>query len=244
MHTFRVKIGNVIVDVESKYGYIAKICEPYLSDEPATYSVCLDDAVLNSVVKRELFNCDNGNQSIHSDEAWFHEVYTLLCMVIEVLPQFDMLFIHGSAIEYGGKGYIFIAPSGTGKSTHTRLWKERFGDQITVINDDKPFITIQGDKAYVCGTPWRGKHNIGENRTAELGGICILKRGDINEISRISPSDGMREVVKQCSLQSYNDNKLRALELIDQLLSIVPVYRLFCTPDIEAVDVCFNEIVR
>ena len=244
MVNFRIKIGNIVADVQSNHNYIKEISSEYLSNDPSNYSVKIDDAVIT----RERFAISAELNTSEADsshlEDWFLEVYALLHGLLPILPEYNMLFLHGSAIKYGNKAYMFIAPSGTGKSTHSRLWKERFGDDVTVINDDKPFLTFDDNLVYVCGTPWRGKHNIGGNFNVELGGICILSRGETNRIARISPADAMNDVIKQSNLQSYKDNKLLALDLIQKLLDIVPTYRLFCKPDLDAVDVCFNEIVK
>ncbi len=244
LNTFKLKIGNLIAEVQSNHNYVEMICEPYSTHENPNGSFFIDDASVNNE-RDALLAIKEKHELLPADTAdWFLEVYALLHMLLPVLPKHNMLFMHGSAIQYKGKAYIFVAPSGTGKSTHTRLWRERFGDEVTVINDDKPFIAFRDSKVYVCGTPWRGKHNIGENLEAELGGICILSRGETNEIQLIEPMDAVQEIIQQSNLRAYKDNSLLALELIDKLLKSVPVYRLSCTPTLEAVDVCYNGIIK
>lgn len=244
MYNFRIKLGNIVTDVQSNYSYVEKICQPYYSLEESNCKIIID----RKSVGDELSAVSAVNQHPAVDgnltEDWFLEVYAFLHKLLPVLPRYNMLFMHGSAIMYKGKAYIFIAPSGTGKSTHTRLWKERFGDDVTIINDDKPFLTFRGDKVYVCGTPWRGKHNIGQNIECELGGICILTRGGYDEICCISPADAVQDVIRQSNLHWYKENTLLALELIDKLLQLVPVYHLACTPTIDAVEICCKEIVK
>lgn len=243
MRSFRIRIGNLVADIHSIHGYVKRICEEYYSFDVPNCRIDIDPAFLQ--VERDSIAELKTMQMMPEDtEDWFIEVYALLHKILPQLPRHDMLFMHGSAILYHGKAYIFAAPSGTGKSTHTRLWKEIYGDEVTVINDDKPFLAFRDDKVYVCGTPWRGKHNIGQNIEAELGAICILRRGSANEINRLPAYDAVNDVIKQCNLQAYKDNSLIALDLIDKLLKIVPVYRLSCTPDIEAVDVCCKEMVK
>lgn len=241
---FRIKIGNLIADIQANHSYVKKICEPYFSDEKATCKVVIEqkdidyerNAMLEIRAETDILPLDA--------EDRFLEVYALLHKLLEVLPIYDMLFMHGSAIRMKGKAYIFIAPSGTGKSTHTRLWQQRFGEEVTIINDDKPFLAFRNDKVYLCGTPWRGKHNIGQNLTVELGGICILSRGEQNAIYPVDGGNALRDIVRQCCLQRYKDNVLLALDLIDKLLNLIPVYRLSCTPTLDAVDACYNEIIK
>ncbi len=244
MYAFRIKIGNIVADIQSNYSYLKRICEPYLSDEEAVCSILIDSAAVEAEYQINQAAIAQSDLPSVNTEDWFLEVYALLHKLMPLLPSYNMLFLHGSAIRYKGKAYIFIAPSGTGKSTHSRLWKERFGDEVTVINDDKPFLAFRDDKVYVCGTPWRGKHNIGLNMETQLGGICILGRGDKNEIIRLNSSDAVQEVIQQSNLHRYKDNALIALDLIDKLLNAVPVYRLFCTPSLDAVDVCAKGIVN
>ena len=242
LYTFRIKIGNIITDILTNHSYVKKICEPYFSDEQANCKICIDKADIDDERKALLKIGGEGERPHEETADRFVEVYAVLHKLLEVLPCYDMLFMHGSAIQFNGKAYIFVAPSGTGKSTHTRLWKERFGEAVTVINDDKPFLVFRHDKVYLCGTPWRGKHNIGQNLTAELGGICILSRGEINRIYHVDGTDAVRDIIQQSNLHRYKNNAVLALDLIDKLLKTIPVYRLFCTATPEAVDVCYNEI--
>ena len=81
-----------------------------------------------------------------------------------------------------GAAYLFTAPSGTGKSTHTRLWREVFGDRVWMINDDKPMLRISENLVTAYGTPWNGKHHISRNASAPLKAIVQLNRGKENII--------------------------------------------------------------
>lgn len=244
MHTFRIMIGNIVAQVQSNHSYIMKLCEPYFTDECANSYIFIDEASIENE-RKAVIEMRNKTDLKPADTAdWFLEVYALLKKLLPILPEHKMLFMHGSAIRYKGKAYIFVAPSGTGKSTHTRLWKERFGEDITVINDDKPFLFFRDGKVYLCGTPWRGKHNIGQNLEAELGGIIILSRGETNIIQRVDPTDAVQAIIHQSNLHTYKDKALLALDLIDDLLKLVPIYRLSCTPTVEAVEECYNEIIK
>lgn len=244
LHKFKIKIGNIVANVDSNHDYIGKICSPYFTDDQANCGIILDQTSIEAERKRAAdLRREMGLLPAEADD-WFLEVYVLLHKLLPFLPAHEMLFMHGSAISYNGKAYIFVAPSGTGKSTHRRLWKERFGEAVTVINDDKPFLTFVEDKVYLCGTPWRGKHAIGKNMTAELGGICILSQGKTNEIRQLKASEAVKQIIKQSNLAEYKENALLALDLIDRLLQTVPVYHLSCTPTLDAVDVCFHEMIK
>ena len=244
MYTFRIKIGNIVAAVESNFSYIRDICEPYGSLEHPNCNICISKSDIKLERDHEK-HTEAGDIGISDGSAdWFLETYALLHKLLPILPEHNMLFMHGSAIDFKGKAYIFVAPSGTGKSTHTRLWKDRFGDEVTIINDDKPFLAFRDDKVYLCGTPWRGKHNIGQNLQVELGGICLLVRGPYNEICVAKPADVVNELIQQSNLHSYKHNTLKALDLVEKLLTSVPLYRLLCTPTVDAVDVCSKEFLR
>ena len=244
LYSFRIKLGNVVADVQSNFSYVKKICEPYFSLESPACEIVLKQTITDSVKNDTVSALTNTNLTGNETSEWFLEVYELLHKLLPLLPEYSMLFMHGSAIRYKGKAYIFVAPSGTGKSTHSRLWKERFGDDVTVINDDKPFLAFRDGKVFVCGTPWRGKHNVGENLEVELAGICVLSRGEQNAICLMEPADAVKDIMQQSNLHSYKHNTLLALDLIDRLLAMVPVYKLSCTPTLDAVDVCCNGIIK
>ncbi len=90
------------------------------------------------------------------------------------MPSYDTVLFHGSALAIDGDGYLFTAKSGTGKSTHTRLWRERFGDRVVMINDDKPLLHIDAGSVIAYGTPWNGKHRLGTNASVPLRADCVF----------------------------------------------------------------------
>lgn len=114
-------------------------------------------------------------------------------MLAAALLYYNILLMHGSALCMDGEAYIFAAPSGTGKSTHARLWREVFGDRVWMINDDKPLVRVEEERAFVFGSPWCGKHKLGCNGSARLKAVVELttdrnKHGHV-EISRVQVSE-------------------------------------------------------
>ena len=89
---------------------------------------------------------------------------------------YDTILFHGSAVAVDGIGYLFTAKSGTGKSTHTRLWRELFGERAVMLNDDKPLIKVSENGIIVYGTPWDGKHRLSTNTFVPLKGICFMSK--------------------------------------------------------------------
>lgn len=113
-----------------------------------------------------------------------------LCrMLSEKLASYDCFLLHASAVAYQNRAYLFTAPSGTGKSTHTSLWVKNFPG-AEIINDDKPYIRKIDGVWYACGSPWSGKERINSNRVEKVGGICIIERSAVNIITPL-PIDKM-----------------------------------------------------
>ncbi len=151
--------------------------------------------------------------------------------------------LHSSSIAYKGQGIAFSANSGTGKSTHVGLWRQCFGEAVTVINDDKPAIYFDGERPILCGTPWSGKTDLNNNVQAPLKAIVIVERGEQNSIRRLDVVEGMNHLVHQRN-RPYFDKEL-GLTMLDftiKLLDSVPMYALTCNMSEQAVETVFKEI--
>lgn len=151
--------------------------------------------------------------------------------------------LHSSSLAYKGQGIAFSANSGTGKSTHVGLWKQRFGDEVDIINDDKPAIIFEGDKPILCGTPWSGKTALNVNKQVPLRAIVIVERGEKNSIRRLDTIESMFHLANQIT-RPYFDAELglKILDFTERLLQSVPVYCLACNISQEAVDTVLHEI--
>ena len=142
--------------------------------------------------------------------------------------------VHSSCIVSNGKAVIFLGESGTGKSTHTRLWREQFGDRCYMINDDKPLIRFDGEAIRVYGTPWAGKYNLGRNTSAPLKAIIQLRRGSENHIEKVSKDKAFYSIMKQGYFPPGNAAKSQALSLQKKLIEQVPFYELTCNMEPDA----------
>jgi hypothetical protein len=135
---------------------------------------------------------------------------------------------------------LFTAASGTGKSTHTRLWREHFGDRAVMVNDDKPLLRIEDGKVTVCGSPWNGKHALGTNTMVPLKGLCILTRARENSIEPLSPAEAFPLLLQQTHRVKDAQGTLKVLELLNKLSNSTGLYRLGCNMDPEAAVVAYN----
>ncbi len=150
---------------------------------------------------------------------------------------YDGIVIHSSSLSLDGKGILFTAPSGTGKSTHAGLYEKHFGDRVKVINDDTPVVRFIDDTPYVYGTPWSGSSDKYENLEVPLKAIVVLKQAPKNRIRKLSTIEALPLVMPRVFMP-YFDNELmeRAYKLLDSLLGKVPIYHLECRPDQEAME--------
>jgi hypothetical protein len=158
----------------------------------------------------------------------------------EFLFDFDTLLFHGSAIAIDGEGYVFTAHSGTGKSTHTRLWRQVFGDRAVMVNDDKPFLEVTGQGVILHGSPWSGKHGLDANLSVPLKGLCVLERGKEN---RIAPMewDSFLPMAQKGGYQPLDDSKHdKFLSLTEALCRSVPLWHLACNKEPESASTAYE----
>lgn len=155
------------------------------------------------------------------------------------LIHYKGMMLHSSCVVYENKAYLFSAPSGTGKSTHTGLWLKRFPEAY-ILNDDKPAIRIMPDGIYAFGTPFSGKTDLNVNTGVPIGGICILERSQSNRIEPLSKDDALFGLLNQTVRPTKEDAMDKLLDTLGKVIDAVPMYRLFCNTDLCAAEVAYN----
>ena len=151
------------------------------------------------------------------------------------------LVMHGSAISYEGKGIVFSAPSGTGKSTHAGLWKQQYGERVVHINDDKPAIRFNEESPVVYGTPWSGKTDTNSNNSAPLKAIVFLEQASENQIQPLSVDDALMHIYRETVRPFYDEALgMKVLEAAERLIQSIPVFLLKCTISSQAVELVKN----
>ena len=156
------------------------------------------------------------------------------------LLQHDGMMLHSSAVVVDGKAYLFTADPGTGKSTHAALWLKQFPDRAFILNDDKPAIRYVNNKWYAYGTPWSGKNDVSRNCRAELAGIAVLERGVENTIIPFNGTDAIFAIFSQVNRTKAPEDRLKLMELLDKLVTQVPIWKLTCNIDINAALVSYQ----
>lgn len=235
MSSFRISLANITVEIYPTNVGVATFFKEYLSDAEPMFSVRTSHQEIE-ITKQRLALEDKKYGRLFIDYSFeYVEKQTVLGKVLDRLPEYGATMIHGSALSHAGSGYIFIGPSGVGKSTHTRLWRECFADSVQMINDDKPVIALRKDSCHLFGSPWQGKHNIGANISAPLKGIVVLQQGKENAVRRLSQQEALPHLLQQIYKPSSSVAVESTLNLIDCILHSVEVYLLSCKPDKEAV---------
>ena len=232
----RYKIADIVFSVELNYNYTKILCKEY------EYFGQEQDA----------FTCKPTMQEILSEKQKMPDypepfleglvVFRKLCDY--ALEQADGIIFHCSAIMVDGEAYLFTAPSGTGKSTHARLWREMLKDKAVMINDDKPIIRRVDNEFFVYGTPWKGKHDLGTNQRAKIKAICKIYQAKENKIERISSGEMILTILNQ-TVRPNEENKFdKLLSLLDALLKSVDLYSLGCNISEDAAKLSYETMKR
>ena len=152
---------------------------------------------------------------------------------------------HAAVVSHEGQGYMFLGKSGTGKSTHARLWL-KYIEGTELVNDDNPVVSIDSDgRAIVHGSPWSGKTSCYRNVSYPLGGLVLLSQAPHNKIRRLKGIEAYAALVPSISGKRWDTRIADGLHLTeDAMASHVPVWHLECLPDEEAARVCQKEIER
>ena len=141
---------------------------------------------------------------------------------------------HSSFVEYKGKGILFTAPSGTGKSTQADLWQKHRNAEI--INGDRSAICVAEGGVVACGLPFAGSSGICLNKTLPLAAIIYLKQAPQDRIRRLAGAEAFRRIWEGCSVNTWDKADVTAVSAtVQQVIDAVPVFELACTPDETAV---------
>ena len=162
--------------------------------------------------------------------------------IAEQAPERGVLLFHGSAVAVDGQTYLFTAKSGTGKSTHTRLWRQRFGDRALMVNDDKPLLRFTETEVLVCGTPWNGKHHLSAPVQLPLKALCVLMRSSFvtNQVRRVSAQ--MRGGSIRYQAQNLRHVHIPSWNSLDQA-DVDSLVALYHERDVSRIDSCVDRLL-
>ena len=233
MADFRIEIAGQVFAVQSLFDSTRDYCRAYLTEKEPGYAITVTRADLQfeqDFLREEALQ-EGLRPRVFTDP--FLDRAAIQRQVADHLILHDTLLLHGSAVAVDCQGYLFTAKCGTGKSTHTRLWRQVFGDRAQMVNDDKPFIGLSGGVT-LYGAPWSGKHGLSSNIAVPLKGICILERGAENRIRRIDPNDAREMLHKQSCPPLAEALLSRHQCLVETLLTSVPLWHMECNKEPDA----------
>ncbi len=227
-------IAGVTVGYDCKYPETEKRSRPYL---------CKESGYADFVIKIDYDNFEESLAQMPLMTAELLEYMRIGGHFYTALLDFGGFMLHSSAVVLDGRAYCFSAHSGTGKSTHTTQWLEHFKDKDPyIINDDKPAIKLESGGFKVYGTPFSGKHDISKNIGVPLQAIAFIERAETNSIRRLAPQEVFSRLLNQ-TVRPNDEAKLDKLcELVDKLLTQVPVYLLSCNISHEAAQLAYDEM--
>lgn len=224
--------ADIPVSVSTVHENTHKLLNSYRTDSAPLFQIITNEHDI--VAERRI------SLEVPSTSSAYLETLAVQRKLSEALIDYDTILFHSSALAVDGKGYLFAAVSGTGKSTHARLWREAFGDRVTMINDDKPFIHIGQDEVRVYGSPWDGKHHLSTNTSVPIKAICILTRDTTNHIERISADEAFSILLQQTYRSKDPVKMVRTVDLLIQMTKLVSLYRLGCNMNLEAAVVSYE----
>lgn len=219
------------VEITSLYPRVQELCRDYRTDGAPDFCVQTAPEDLAAEAERSAKTdvLEGRKPRKHSDA--YLETLAVYRQIAEKMPLYDTVLFHGSCVAVDGAAYLFTASSGTGKSTHTRLWRELLGGRAVMVNDDKPLLRVTERGVLVCGTPWDGKHRLSANIEVPLKALCLLERSPDNRIERIAKRDAWLMLFRQTYRPADPAALTRTLQLIDRLADAAALYRLGCNMD-------------
>ncbi|MCQ2413392.1 MAG: hypothetical protein MJ082_01155 [Clostridia bacterium] len=237
---FTVSLGGCTIDVSCVYPTTRAFLKDYLSTCAPDFSVTVTDADIAAEAEKSRLEDEAEGIPVRSFPETYLETLALYRKIAEKLPAYGTFLIHGSAIAVDNEAFLFCAKSGTGKSTHTRLWRKKFGDRAYMVNDDKPLLRVTENGAVIYGTPWDGKHRLSRPVAVGLRAVCILNRGAENRIERLTGAERFPNLFRQIYRPEDPAALAQTLGLINGLLKVCPIYNLRCNMDPEAADVAYS----
>lgn len=167
----------------------------------------------------------------------------LILSYISFTMEHSTLLLHASTVILEGKAYLFLGKSGTGKSTHSRMWLSAL-EGAELLNDDHPIVRTHQDGAItVYGSPWSGKTPCYRNLSAPLGAIVRISRAKENLLEPLKPFKAYASITTSCSGSQWSKRLMNyKVKAIEKIVERSRGYIMHCLPNTEAAEVCYQGI--
>ncbi len=230
----KYQIAGLTVDFQNQYSHLEMLCKDYLCQDNSLPEITIR-------VSQEEIEKENTLSQGQFPPGYLESICAYRRFCLEML-KFDGMFFHSAVIQVNGKGIAFSAVSGTGKTTHLRLWQEMLGEELTIVNGDKPIVRYEDGIPYAYGTPWAGKENLHTNTKTPLTDICFLERSAHNFVEPLQPGDCIAPFMQQIVRPNTPFAAMKTLELADKLLKDCRLWRLGCNMEIDAAQTAYTAI--
>lgn len=231
-------IAGLKVNIVNPHGRTEKQAVPYLAaDQSENQHIDITIDITDDRIKEAMAEHPELRQDDWEYMLTGSDFYTELI-------NFNGILLHSSCIVVDDMAYAFSADSGTGKSTHTQLWLDYFGDRAYMLNDDKPAIRIIGSKVYACGTPFSGKYDYSTPKVVELAGICFLERSTENWIKQADTAKAVFNIFSQTVRKLNRDKMDNLFNVIEEIFAKVPLYELGCNISQDAMLTSYNAMKK
>ncbi len=235
---------TLLEDIEQQDEGVVRL-DVYETTEGLLYNIIMPrssvvDAQLHIVGQTAYISINDDGDPLWASTAFTNAM--ILSYITFSLPH-NTLLLHASAILKDGNAHLFIGKSGTGKSTHSRMWQESFPD-AELLNDDHPVVRCYPSGEVVAyGSPWSGKTPCYRNLSAPLRGIIRIKRASCNKLTRLKPIRGYASVMSSCSGVQWS-KELAAAKVVslESIITRVGCYEMECLPNNDAAKCCYESL--
>ena len=211
---YKIGLAEKIVAVETPYTRSYRMCRDYLTDGEPDIRVSISETDIQH----------ERDEAEEIQTAGYLETLAVYRKIAEAMVDFDTFLMHGAAVAVDGEAYLFIAKSGTGKTTHIRKWLENL-DNAVVVNGDKPLVRADSAGVTVFGTPWCGKENMNTNTSAHLKAIIVMERAEENAMCRLTFSEAFPTLLQQTYRPTDVAKMKKTLSLLSSLNHRVELFR-------------------
>lgn len=218
-----------------RYDETVKYFNGWLDEDSSCYPDPVEVSQLDYDYQKKKWNVD---------ENPYTESLLSVYRACDELLKHDRCVFHGAAFLWKGKAYLFTAQSGTGKSTQLFNWMDLYGEEIQIMNGDKPVLYYDGEKVMVYPSPWKGKEGLGDDSLiAPMGGIIILEQGKENRIKRLAPQQSVKHLIQRILFTVETKEAVYcASKMIEAIVSSVPVWKLINTGNKESSELTYETI--
>ena len=236
---FTVKLAEVNIRIISIYDEVFVLCKDYITDEPPAFSVKTGKSDIDFEREKSRREAAYEHRPYIDFADSYLETLAVYRKIAVQLLNYGVFLMHGAVVGLDGKAYLFTAPSGVGKTTHTQFWLQTFQNAF-IINGDKPLLKYKNGTVYAFGSPWAGKEAQNRNTSLPLCAICALTRGKENIIKPIDFNQIYPLLISQVYRPTDKENLEKTMRYIKDLSKSVKFYLLRCNLDKNAANVAYD----